>query len=198
MTEQHKSQLKPEMIADSSNYIGCFFNDNDVIFSAYPGHANRPEMENSRCILYCKGKGYKYAGTEDEDLCYCGTNSFFNDTKIDDRPSSYCDLHCKGDSTQFCGGGYCIISVYETGFHSLNIQDTFYRAFAKDYKLTTQTRRVIRISSVSHCARHCLSTTSCRAFETCMDTAECRLIFDYETLCDGIQHEVGYVIYMLQ
>ncbi|CAG2247648.1 unnamed protein product [Mytilus edulis] len=134
----------------------------------------------------------------DDHMCYCGTNSFLNRTKTDDYylPSSDCFMHCRGDSTQFCGGSG-IMSVYETGFHSLNIQNTVYNALAKDYKLTTQTRRVIRISSVSHCALHCLSTTSCRAFETCMDTAECRLIFDYEELCDGIQHEVGYVIYML-
>ncbi|CAC5420490.1 unnamed protein product [Mytilus coruscus] len=131
--------------------------------------------------------------------CFCGNNPFRNRTEDDDYylQSSDCYLPCYGDLTQICGG-YRHISVYKTGFLPLNSGNTFYKEFAKDYKLTTQTRRAVRMRNVSHCAMHCLFSISCRAFEVCMETAECSLIFDYETLCDGIQHAVGYVIYMMQ
>lgn len=46
---------------DSSKYIGCFSDPENNVLHELVYYFE--ELENTRCILYCKGKGYKYAGT---------------------------------------------------------------------------------------------------------------------------------------
>ncbi|VDI28807.1 Hypothetical predicted protein, partial [Mytilus galloprovincialis] len=101
------------------NYVGCFV---DTRIRLLPHmlplegpHHN--EMENNRCLLYCKDRGYMYAGTEINQHCFCGDDPY--QYGPDDVASIYildydCNNECTGDAGQICGGGWRL-SVYETG-----------------------------------------------------------------------------------
>ncbi|KAI9662067.1 MAG: hypothetical protein M1829_006206 [Trizodia sp. TS-e1964] len=57
-------------------------------------------MTSSGCVKFCDSKGYNFAGTEYSGQCYCD-NTLTNSQKTDD---SKCNMPCKGDSKQTCGG----------------------------------------------------------------------------------------------
>lgn len=52
------------------------------------------------CLDACHKKGYKYAGLEYSQECWCGTSSP-PQAATDGR----CDMPCKGNSLEYCGGG---------------------------------------------------------------------------------------------
>ncbi|CAC5395341.1 unnamed protein product [Mytilus coruscus] len=132
---------------NSYNYVGCFANAGDsTLPHLYKGIGYDIEMENSRCILYCKGHGYKYAG-----------------------------------------------------YRPLNRQNNLFVEFAKDYRFAKKTRQIVRMGNgvVLGCAANCVASITCRAFEVAMETAECSLLHDYESLCEGLQQAIGYTIYTM-
>ncbi|ELU06953.1 hypothetical protein CAPTEDRAFT_224633 [Capitella teleta] len=56
---------------------------------------------NGKCIRYCSGRGYTFAGTEGEYACYCGNN--YNYARFGPRPNG-CSYNCRGNPTETCGG----------------------------------------------------------------------------------------------
>ena len=85
------------------NSIGCY-NDSVVARTlTYPvaapgGPAN---MTNENCQAVCLAAGYVLAGTEYSQECYCG-NQLAN---YGAPATSGCDMTCRGDTSEICGGG---------------------------------------------------------------------------------------------
>ncbi|KAI1799599.1 WSC-domain-containing protein [Daldinia bambusicola] len=85
----------------SATYLGCFSDPggNKRALSSDSLY-DTTAMTNEKCASYCKGKGYSLAGTEYSQECYCGNAN--TGTLIAD--SSQCDMKCKGNTREFCGG----------------------------------------------------------------------------------------------
>lgn len=83
--------------------LGCYF-DNSPVGKAlsYPQDAvNGDSLTTEKCLAACKKQGYPFAGTEYSGECWCG-NVLGNQTYS--VPDSDCNMPCKGDNTQTCGG----------------------------------------------------------------------------------------------
>ncbi|KAL7269705.1 hypothetical protein RUND412_007620 [Rhizina undulata] len=65
------------------------------------------DMTVPKCIDYCVGKGFTYAGLEYSNECYCG-NSITSDHI---QAVSKCSIPCAGESNQICGDAQRL-SVY--------------------------------------------------------------------------------------
>ena len=56
-------------------------------------------MTVDNCIGFCTAEGYKFAGVESGDECFCGDHA-----PLISAPKRECHLKCNGDETQICGG----------------------------------------------------------------------------------------------
>lgn len=95
------STSAPTGTPNSFTSIGCW-TDNDVTERTLVGGAYSDQaLTLSTCSALCKG--FDYFGVEYSTECYCGNN--FSSTSAlatDER----CNMPCKGDPTQICGGPY--------------------------------------------------------------------------------------------
>lgn len=62
-----------------------------------------PAMTNAMCVSFCGKKGYKYAGTEWKNQCFCGNT--INSSFLPPQTKSQCNTPCVGNSAEMCGGG---------------------------------------------------------------------------------------------
>ena len=93
-------------------YLGCF-KDGGAIFgtegrdlSGYTYMSRKLTVK--LCVERCRSKGFRYAGTQWMDHCFCGnTYGKFG-------PADNCNLRCRGNPSDFCGGGWAN-SVFEVG-----------------------------------------------------------------------------------
>ncbi|XP_053398181.1 uncharacterized protein LOC128556637 [Mercenaria mercenaria] len=85
-------------------YIGCFIDYRYRVLNG-KGKQFHPNSGN-RCKNFCRGYGYRYAGTESGEECFCG-----NKIRIK-RPANNCDYECEGNPSEFCGGAWRI-SIYD-------------------------------------------------------------------------------------
>ncbi|CAH0058856.1 unnamed protein product [Clonostachys solani] len=60
------------------------------------------------CLDACRVRGYAYAGTENGNECWCGTNVGSKNIKVDDAK---CDMPCQGGPSGKCGGR-SVIDLY--------------------------------------------------------------------------------------
>ena len=88
-------------------YIGCYADSStrDLSYQAYSGSATATVQA---CIAACTSAGYKYAGAQDGNQCFCGNSYGSHGT------SSNCTMACAGNSSETCGGAWAN-SVYSTG-----------------------------------------------------------------------------------
>ncbi|KAH7126789.1 hypothetical protein B0J11DRAFT_526490 [Dendryphion nanum] len=61
------------------------------------------DLTTESCLAACFNAGYKLAGTEYADECYCG-NSFVNGAGPAPDGNTYCNMPCKGNQQETCGG----------------------------------------------------------------------------------------------
>ncbi|KAK4157999.1 WSC domain-containing protein [Chaetomidium leptoderma] len=87
-------------------YSGCFQDSGNPQILPYRSPAPPDDMTVEKCMAECKGNGYRYAGLVYYGVCYCG--STVNGPEVEE---SQCNLPCKGNSSQTCGGDN-IFSVY--------------------------------------------------------------------------------------
>lgn len=90
-------------------------------FGCYKDSANRvlngkilPKIgavSNTACVEYCASNGFAIAGTEYAGECFCG-NSLGGAEKLDE---SKCDMQCKGDDSQTCGGDWALTVYSKAG-----------------------------------------------------------------------------------
>jgi len=66
-------------------------------------------MTVPKCLAYCGGLGWQYAGVEYGSECYCG-DALVNGASLD--KTATCSSHCAGDASTYCGGGNAL-SLYQ-------------------------------------------------------------------------------------
>ncbi|KAI2464975.1 WSC-domain-containing protein [Annulohypoxylon bovei var. microspora] len=85
----------------SAAYLGCFGDTNSSSRALLGASTyDTAGMTNEMCASYCQDKGFSLAGTEYSRECYCG-NAITGVMIADD---GQCDMKCKGDVLEFCGG----------------------------------------------------------------------------------------------
>lgn len=87
-------------------YSGCFQETSNTQLLPYRSLSPPDDMTVEKCVSECKGNGYRYAGLVYYGVCYCGQT--VNGPHAEE---SQCNLPCKGNETQTCGGNG-IFSVY--------------------------------------------------------------------------------------
>jgi hypothetical protein len=65
------------------------------------------KFPSRKCVAFCKGNDYEYAGLEYYGECFCGSS--VNGAQLSE---SSCTFPCTGNSSETCGGDD-IISVYQ-------------------------------------------------------------------------------------
>ncbi|SCO42989.1 related to glyoxal oxidase precursor [Fusarium fujikuroi] len=95
-------------LPDDWSYAGCYIDP--------PGRALSPFGTSSsqtpqKCIATCIENGFKIAGLEYAEECYCG-NALNN--AASKTTESDCNMACKGDDSQMCGAGNRL-SLYSSG-----------------------------------------------------------------------------------
>lgn len=103
----------PFTTINDSNYLGCYqekgHNERvapamqDRVMNGYTINGN---MTVNKCTETCSQKGFKYAGLQYADHCFCG-NSYSEYGTADN-----CNMPCTGEQNEMCGGAWAN-SVYE-------------------------------------------------------------------------------------
>ncbi|WRT64077.1 uncharacterized protein IL334_001005 [Kwoniella shivajii] len=92
---------------DSSEWysLGCAVDSSDRILQG-TSKVGFTGMTVDKCLSFCEDAGFKYAGAEYGDECYCSNTLPASIQYID--ADSNCNVVCDGDSTEGCGGGYAL------------------------------------------------------------------------------------------
>ncbi|PNY24742.1 fungistatic metabolite [Tolypocladium capitatum] len=88
-------------------YQGCYVDVGRTINLASTADA---QMTNDKCVQFCFGKGFPYAGTEYHSECYCGSRLATGGVKA---AHGDCGMSCGGNATQPCGGP-SRLTLYQT------------------------------------------------------------------------------------
>ena len=80
--------------------VGCYSDNLNPRSLGFNGWWGVP-VTSSGCANFCNNQGYTFAGTENAGQCFCG-DELVQSTQ---QPSSDCNMACKGDASQICGGG---------------------------------------------------------------------------------------------
>lgn len=105
---------KRAALPDGWSYEGCINESwgvrvlNGFSFSS---QANTPLL----CITNCAKRGFKLAGTEFGDECYCANELSGNGGNV--VPDSYCKKPCAGDGSEVCGDAWYL------SFYTFNATD---------------------------------------------------------------------------
>ncbi|KAB5594009.1 glycosidase C21B10,07 [Ceratobasidium theobromae] len=67
-------------------------------------HQTDTTLTTASCIKSCAASGYKFAGTQFGQECWCGSS--LNTAVAGNSASGGCNMPCAGDATQTCGGNY--------------------------------------------------------------------------------------------
>lgn len=90
---------------DTDDYVslGCYFDDSNIGKAlSYPQDSvNGDSLTTEKCLAACKKGGYPFAGTEFGGECWCGV-VLGNNTYP--TPDSDCNIPCKGNAGETCGG----------------------------------------------------------------------------------------------
>ncbi|CAC5399287.1 unnamed protein product [Mytilus coruscus] len=221
---------------ESKDFVGCYVDTHPARILPHlyvfeePGGIDdsvvtdhHPEMENNRCLLYCKGQGFKYSGTQATESeitvsslktssiwnivsvypeykyqCYCGNGPFAGYNDIAAVSVDECNCKCVGDQSQICGCSWRTV-VHETGYH-IEDDTTSYSLVGNNIILTSDESKDLTTEKGSElrCARICSFSGSCRVFVVSKETGLCRLYNSYEVMCEGTQYAVGFQIYKMK
>ncbi|KAI8974795.1 WSC-domain-containing protein [Trametes punicea] len=134
-----------------------------------------PNMTRAMCASYCGSNGYKLAGVEFSDECYCD-NSVKNGASMTFLTWSECSNHCAGNNYEICGGAAKLSlmstanpgasspappssasSVSSTATHSVSSANTVSSGLASS---TVPTSTVVRTSAAATQSVHSVAPTS--------------------------------------
>lgn len=90
-------------------YLGCAVDSLSSRVLPFKRKATK-DMTIEKCVEHCSSFGYKVAGLEYTQECYCG-NSIDSGKFVAD---ANCGMMCVGDAVQYCGGPQRL-SVYKKG-----------------------------------------------------------------------------------
>ncbi len=89
------------------SYLGCY--TDNYPHRTLPHLAGKPVMNGRvECVDLCLNAGYKFAGTQCSDECWCG-----NSNGGQAVPDNECNKPCTGNAAKMCGGAYRN-SVFQT------------------------------------------------------------------------------------
>ena len=115
----YKARQASDTLPDGWSAIGCY--TDDVVARTLPTRQFPPgDMTTESCLSACKAGGFKYAGTEYADECYCG-NSFENDGGPAPDGNAQCNMNCTGNA-----------QVYPQSLASDNLASDRIRKFVAD------------------------------------------------------------------
>lgn len=97
-------------VAEGWTYKGCYVDPPGRAMTGAPGSPSR-DMTPEKCIATCIANGFKIAGLEYAEECFCG-NALNNGAPK--TAESDCNMACAGDNTQMCGAGNRL-SIYSDG-----------------------------------------------------------------------------------
>lgn len=106
-----------DMTALGFRFLGCAPEErwaNDGPFRTLSGATeSSDDMTNERCMAFCAGQGFAFAGTEWSRECWCGNSVAPTRIPATTLASlATCDFRCSGDNAQLCGGD-AWLSLYE-------------------------------------------------------------------------------------
>ncbi|WWC86171.1 uncharacterized protein L201_001044 [Kwoniella dendrophila CBS 6074] len=92
--------------ADSSEWysLGCAIDSENRLLTG-SSKTGFTGMTIDKCLSYCEDAGFRYAGAEYGDECYC-SNAL--PAGIQYQNDWNCNVVCDGNSTEACGGGYAL------------------------------------------------------------------------------------------
>lgn len=88
-----------------ATYLGCYVDTATRVLNGYT-FVSTTAMTNQLCQQTCKSHGFKYAGTEYANQCFCG-----NTAPTQSAASQECGTSCSGAPGEICGGTWRL-SVY--------------------------------------------------------------------------------------
>ncbi|WVQ71228.1 hypothetical protein IAR50_000753 [Cryptococcus sp. DSM 104548] len=86
--------------------LGCAVDSFDRVLSEYS--VSMSDMTINSCLSACEDLGYKYAGVEFGEECYCSSTLASGVAYDEDR----CNIACIGDEQETCGGTWAV-EVFE-------------------------------------------------------------------------------------
>ncbi|CAE7161347.1 unnamed protein product [Rhizoctonia solani] len=92
---------------------GCV-TDADAPNRVLSDHHTDTSLTAASCIKSCAANGYKLAGTQFSNECWCG-QALNTSGDVSGKASSGCDMACTGDASQICGGNYVMNLFAFTG-----------------------------------------------------------------------------------
>lgn len=110
MSETESSLPSATGLPDGWAYKGCYIDPPGRAMAGAPGGPSS-SMTPQRCISTCIANGFKVAGLEYSEECFCG-NALNN--AASKTSESDCNMPCAGDSNQMCGAGNRL-SIYSDG-----------------------------------------------------------------------------------
>lgn len=78
--------------------MGCYVDGYPRALPAF--NSSSSKMTPSLCASSCADTGYKYSGTSYSQECWCSNSAPVTPAKS----QTECNLRCRGDSSQMCGG----------------------------------------------------------------------------------------------
>ncbi|KJZ74107.1 hypothetical protein HIM_06556 [Hirsutella minnesotensis 3608] len=91
-----------EVTVDDYVSLGCYTDDSSQGRTlSYPVKLDEANLSTKQCLAACQKQGFPLAGTEFGGECWCGVVLGYNTAKVDDKE---CNMPCKGDSADTCGG----------------------------------------------------------------------------------------------
>ncbi|ODO07533.1 glucan endo-1,3-alpha-glucosidase agn1 [Cryptococcus wingfieldii CBS 7118] len=82
--------------------LGCAIDSSNRVLSEYS--VSMSDMTVNSCLSACEDLGYKYAGVEFGEECYCSSTLASAVTYDEDQ----CNVVCNGDEEETCGGTWAI------------------------------------------------------------------------------------------
>lgn len=107
-TNGKSDSIKNKGIVNGYSYIGCFTDSpskRGLRYAKYDSTTS-PRMTVELCTNLCFKSGYIYAGLEYGGECFCDSTLANSSQLVTEAapPDTGCDIPCKGDSTEWCGG----------------------------------------------------------------------------------------------
>lgn len=94
-------------------YNGCYIDSSGQRLLNKDSYANS-SVTVDQCVAYCQSNNYAFAGLEYAGECYCGNTA---PASAQAAPESSCNMPCKGNTAQMCGGS-SRLSVYNNTLYA--------------------------------------------------------------------------------
>ncbi|XP_062581411.1 uncharacterized protein LOC134243202 isoform X1 [Saccostrea cucullata] len=99
-------------VCEDKGYLGCF--EDQWSRTLKDGPITSDKTTVTECKNICSEKKTKYYGVENSNECFCGNNI----TSRVEKPEGECNMQCRGDVRQICGGSWGI-NIYRNPYYKI-------------------------------------------------------------------------------